>query len=154
MNFNMSKFKVNLPELLNILREAESVLKKEKPIFYIGETKKKRKVSKTLKKGKGKKRPNKANVTKKDPTEDKGQCSDDVVENSLGAHRELIEGIGSLLGWRKGVHQKKIETHWKIIGGSHKACREIGRCGGSSSGVRYRYVERIGKLARNTPGDR
>ncbi|RWW15042.1 hypothetical protein GW17_00021138 [Ensete ventricosum] len=132
MNFNMSKFKVNLPELLNILREAESVLKKEKPIFYIGETKKKRKCQ----------------------VQASGRGSDDVVENSLGAHRELIEGIGSLLGWRKGVHQKKIETHWKIIGGSHKACREIGRCGGSSPGVRYRYAERIGKLARNTPGDR
>ncbi|KAJ8498092.1 hypothetical protein OPV22_008644 [Ensete ventricosum] len=53
INFNMSKFKVTLPELLNMLREAESVIKKEKPVLYIGETKKKRKASKTLKKGQG-----------------------------------------------------------------------------------------------------
>ncbi|KAJ8466414.1 hypothetical protein OPV22_028966 [Ensete ventricosum] len=56
MNFNMSKFKVTLPELLNMLREAESAIK-EKPVLYIGETKKKRKANKTLKKGKGKERP-------------------------------------------------------------------------------------------------
>ncbi|KAJ8499554.1 hypothetical protein OPV22_010106 [Ensete ventricosum] len=38
-----------------MLREAESVIKKEKLVLYIGETKKKRKASKTLKKGKAKK---------------------------------------------------------------------------------------------------
>ncbi|RWV83112.1 hypothetical protein GW17_00055325 [Ensete ventricosum] len=32
--------------------------------------------------------------------------------------RKLAEGIGSLPGWRKGVRQKKTETHRKIIGGS------------------------------------
>ncbi|RRT66973.1 hypothetical protein B296_00034877 [Ensete ventricosum] len=52
MNFNMSKFEVTLPELLNILREAESVIKKS--VLYIGETNKKRKTNKTLKKDKGK----------------------------------------------------------------------------------------------------
>ncbi|RWV85890.1 hypothetical protein GW17_00052276 [Ensete ventricosum] len=49
----------------------------------------------------------------------------DAVGNSLGVCRELDEGIGSLPRWRKGVRQKKIETHWKIIGGSRKACREL-----------------------------
>ncbi|RZS26519.1 hypothetical protein BHM03_00059869 [Ensete ventricosum] len=56
MNFNMSKFEVTLLELLNMLREAESAIKKEKSVLYIGETKKKMKANKTLKKGKGKER--------------------------------------------------------------------------------------------------
>ncbi|RRT38855.1 hypothetical protein B296_00053894 [Ensete ventricosum] len=42
INFNLNKFEVTLPELLNMLREAESVIKKEKPILYISETKKKK----------------------------------------------------------------------------------------------------------------
>ncbi|RWW37401.1 hypothetical protein BHE74_00057486, partial [Ensete ventricosum] len=46
--------------------------------------------------------------------------------NSPGVCRKLTEGIRSLLGWRKGVRQKKTETRWKIIGGSRKACRESG----------------------------
>ncbi|RWV95774.1 hypothetical protein GW17_00041568 [Ensete ventricosum] len=70
-----------------------------------------------------------------------------LVENSPGVRRELAEGIESLLGWRKGVHQKKIETRWKIIGGLHDA-----------EGARWefarRFVEGIGKLTRNTLGDR
>ncbi|KAJ8512155.1 hypothetical protein OPV22_002589 [Ensete ventricosum] len=57
MNFNMSKFEMTLPKLLNMLREAESANKKEKSVLYIGDTKKKRKASKTHKKGKGKERP-------------------------------------------------------------------------------------------------
>ncbi|RZS28576.1 hypothetical protein BHM03_00062187 [Ensete ventricosum] len=61
------------------------------------------------------------------------------------------ECVGSLLGWRKGVRQKKIETHWKIIGGSRKACRE--RCSGISSKFTRRFAEGIGKLIGNTPGD-
>ncbi|RRT54557.1 hypothetical protein B296_00004056 [Ensete ventricosum] len=44
----------------------------------------------------------------------------DAVENSLGVRWELVEGIGSLLGWHKGVHKKKIETHRKIIGVAKK----------------------------------
>ncbi|RZR82553.1 hypothetical protein BHM03_00009002 [Ensete ventricosum] len=54
-----AKFEVTLPELLNMLREAESAIKKEKPVLYTGETKKKRKASKTLKNGKGKERQGK-----------------------------------------------------------------------------------------------
>ncbi|KAJ8478061.1 hypothetical protein OPV22_021788 [Ensete ventricosum] len=54
MNLNMSKFEVTLPEILNMLREAESTIKKEKLVLYIGETNKKRKANKTLKKRKGK----------------------------------------------------------------------------------------------------
>ncbi|RWV92401.1 hypothetical protein GW17_00045231, partial [Ensete ventricosum] len=51
--------------------------------------------------------------------------------NSPEVHRELVESIGSLLGWRKGVrrkkietHRKKTETHRKIVGSSRKAYRE------------------------------
>ncbi|RWW45034.1 hypothetical protein BHE74_00049159, partial [Ensete ventricosum] len=47
----------------------------------------------------------------------------DMVGNKPGVHRELIEGIASLLGWPKRVRQKKTETHRKIIGGSQKAYR-------------------------------
>ncbi|RRT66213.1 hypothetical protein B296_00039710, partial [Ensete ventricosum] len=48
--------------------------------------------------------------------------------------QELAEGIGSLLGWRKGVRQKKIETHQKIIGGSRKAFRDVGQERGRRGG--------------------
>ncbi|RZS06504.1 hypothetical protein BHM03_00037161 [Ensete ventricosum] len=44
-----------------------------------------------------------------------GQGQVNTVGNSPGVHRELTEGIGSLLGWRKGVRQKKTETRQKII---------------------------------------
>ena len=74
MNFNMNKLEVTLLELLNMLREAESTIKKEKPVLYTGETRKKRKAERSLKKGKGKGRPGKAKVAKKDPAKDKGQC--------------------------------------------------------------------------------
>ncbi|RWV88981.1 hypothetical protein GW17_00048895 [Ensete ventricosum] len=65
----------------------------------------------------------------------------DAVGSSPGVHRELTEGIGSLPGWRKGVHQKKIEIRRKIVEGSRNDCRE-------------RSVEGIGKLVGNTSGDR
>ncbi|RRT61718.1 hypothetical protein B296_00020000 [Ensete ventricosum] len=74
MNFNMSKFEVTLLELLNMLKEAKSVIKKEKPVLYIGETKKKRKTNKTLKKGKGNEKLGRTKVAKKDLTKDKGRC--------------------------------------------------------------------------------
>ncbi|RWV94904.1 hypothetical protein GW17_00042512 [Ensete ventricosum] len=64
----------------------------------------------------------------------------DAVGNLPRVRRELAEGIGSLLGWCKGVHQKKIETHRKIIGGSRKAYRE-------------RFTEGIEKLTGNLSGD-
>ncbi|RZR71835.1 hypothetical protein BHM03_00007749 [Ensete ventricosum] len=66
-------------------------------------------------------------------------------------YRELTEGIGSLLGWRKGVHQKKIETRRKIVKGSRKACQE--RCNGIKSKFARRFAEGIGKLTGNTSGD-
>ncbi|RZS19314.1 hypothetical protein BHM03_00051692 [Ensete ventricosum] len=72
MNFSISKLEVTLHKLLNMLTKAESTIKKEKPILYIGETKKKRKADKSLKKGKGKGKLGKAKVAKKDPVEDKG----------------------------------------------------------------------------------
>ena len=55
-----------------MLREAESTIKKEKPILYVSETKKKRKIEKSLKKGMGKCKSGKAKVRKKDPVKDKG----------------------------------------------------------------------------------
>ncbi|RWW43427.1 hypothetical protein BHE74_00050913 [Ensete ventricosum] len=64
----------------------------------------------------------------------------DAVGNSLGVHRELVEGIGSLSGWHKRVHQKKTETRLKIIWDSRKACRE-------------RFTQGSGKLAGNMSGD-
>lgn len=57
-----------------MLREAESTIKKVKSVLYTSETKKKRKVEKSLKNDKGKGRPGKANFTKKDPAKNKGQC--------------------------------------------------------------------------------
>ena len=71
MNFNMNKLEVTLPELLKMLRKAESTIKKEKPVLYTGESKKKRKAERSLKKGKGKGRSSKAKVAKKDPAKDK-----------------------------------------------------------------------------------
>ncbi|URE11047.1 hypothetical protein MUK42_18867 [Musa troglodytarum] len=65
---------VTLLELLNMLREVESAIKKEKPVLYADETRKKRKTEKSLKKGKGKGKMGKAKVVKKDRTKDKGQC--------------------------------------------------------------------------------
>ncbi|RZS20740.1 hypothetical protein BHM03_00053303 [Ensete ventricosum] len=65
----------------------------------------------------------------------------DAVGNSPGVRRELVEDIGSLPGWRKGVRQKKTKTRRKIVRGSRKTCRE-------------RFAEGIGKLAVNTSGDR
>ncbi|RZR78782.1 hypothetical protein BHM03_00004292 [Ensete ventricosum] len=56
-----------------------------------------------------------------------GRSEDDVVGNSPRVRRELAEGIESMSGWHKGVHRKKIETHWKIVGGSRKAFQELRR---------------------------
>ncbi|RZS00933.1 hypothetical protein BHM03_00030715, partial [Ensete ventricosum] len=47
----------------------------------------------------------------------------DTVGNSPGVRRELVEGFGSLPGWRKGVRQKKTVTRQKIVKGRRKACR-------------------------------
>ena len=74
MNFNMNKLKVTLPELLNMLRETESNIKKEKLLLYAGETRKKWKPKKSLMKGKGKGRLGKIKVAKMDPVKEKGQC--------------------------------------------------------------------------------
>ncbi|RWV86516.1 hypothetical protein GW17_00051586 [Ensete ventricosum] len=65
-----------------------------------------------------------------------------MVGNSLGVCLELAKGIRSLPGWRKGVHQKKIETSqdWTM----RRELREFAR----------RFGKGIGKLAKNMPGDR
>ncbi|RRT77382.1 hypothetical protein B296_00013503 [Ensete ventricosum] len=39
----------------------------------------------------------------------------DRGSSSREMRRELAEGIGSLLGWRKGVCRKKVETRRKIV---------------------------------------
>ncbi|RWW37318.1 hypothetical protein BHE74_00057589, partial [Ensete ventricosum] len=49
-----------------------------------------------------------------------GRSEDDAVGNSCGVRRELAEGIGSLVGWRKGVRRK-------IVRDNQKTCRELGR---------------------------
>ncbi|RRT31434.1 hypothetical protein B296_00055402, partial [Ensete ventricosum] len=60
---------------------------------------------------------------------------------------------------RKGVHQKKTETHRKIVGGSRKAYRDLGielsldDEVGSRRELARRFAEGIGKLAKNTKGD-
>ncbi|RWV76989.1 hypothetical protein GW17_00062247, partial [Ensete ventricosum] len=72
-----------------------------------------------------------------------------VVGNSSGVRRELVQGIGSLPGWRKGVRQKKTETHQKIVGDSRKAYQE--RCSGISLKFIKRFAEGIRKLAGRYP---
>ena len=64
---------MTLLELLNMLREAMSIIKKEKSILYASEIRKRRKIEKSLKKAKGKSKPGKAKVAK-DLEKDKGQC--------------------------------------------------------------------------------
>ena len=71
MNFNMNKLEVTLPKLLNMLRETESTINKEKLVLYIGETKRKRKIEKSLKKSKGKGKRGKEKIPKNDPAKDK-----------------------------------------------------------------------------------
>ncbi|RRT48951.1 hypothetical protein B296_00014907 [Ensete ventricosum] len=70
----------------------------------------------------------------------------DAVGSSSGVRRELAESIRSLPGWRKGVRQKKTETHQKIIEGSRKACWDsLGdslKGSGSSLGTRRKITGR------------
>ncbi|RRT69167.1 hypothetical protein B296_00035225 [Ensete ventricosum] len=94
----------------------------------------------------------------------------DAVGNSPGVRRELAKGIRSLLGWHKGVCQKKTETRRKIIGGltvtgamklqpddeprlSLSIGPGFGRCSGISSEFARRFAEGSEKLAGSTPGD-
>ncbi|RWW37145.1 hypothetical protein BHE74_00057779 [Ensete ventricosum] len=55
-----------------MLRKVKSSIKKEKPVFHIGETRMEMKAKESLKYGKGKGKSDKAKVNKKDPTKDKG----------------------------------------------------------------------------------
>ncbi|RWW75101.1 hypothetical protein BHE74_00016891 [Ensete ventricosum] len=83
----------------------------------------------------------------------------DAVGNSPGVRRKLVEGIESLPGWHKGVRQKKIETHRKIIEGSRKAYQDLGIGPGSDDAMgsrrkfARRFVEGIEKLTANAKGD-
>ncbi|RWV89975.1 hypothetical protein GW17_00047856 [Ensete ventricosum] len=69
----------------------------------------------------------------------------DAFGNSPGVCRKLAKGIRSLPGWRKGVRQKKTETHRNR--GSDDAM-------GSRRKFARRFIEGIGKLAGNMKGDR
>ncbi|RRT60903.1 hypothetical protein B296_00012631 [Ensete ventricosum] len=72
----------------------------------------------------------------------------------------LAKGIGSLLGWRRGVRPTKTETRRKIIGGSRKAYRDLGIRPSLDDEVRShrefarRFAEGIEKLIGNMKGDR
>ncbi|RRT48185.1 hypothetical protein B296_00031749 [Ensete ventricosum] len=77
----------------------------------------------------------------------------DTFENLSGVCWKLVEGIGSLLGWRKGVRQKKTETRRKIIGDSQKACRDLDNVMGSCRKFARRFAKGIGKLVGNAKGD-
>ncbi|RWV86990.1 hypothetical protein GW17_00051062 [Ensete ventricosum] len=50
----------------------------------------------------------------------------DVIGNSPGVHRELTEGIGSLLGWRKGVRRRPRLTG-RLLGVIEKLVGKTGR---------------------------
>ncbi|RRT31845.1 hypothetical protein B296_00057446, partial [Ensete ventricosum] len=92
-----------------------------------------------------------------------GQDSDDVITNSPEVHWKLTQGIGSLLGWHKGIRYKKIETRRKIIG---VAKTLAGSWEGHDVDVyrakdwtmqrefARRFAEGIEKLTRNMSGDR
>ncbi|RRT51231.1 hypothetical protein B296_00003604 [Ensete ventricosum] len=68
----------------------------------------------------------------------------------LGTH---LECIGSLLGWHKGVRWKKTETHRKIIGGSRKAYRELGRFG-HEVGARRKFARTSPMVSGRSLGTR
>ena len=72
----MNKIDVILSNLLNMLKNVESMMKKEKPVLLVVENNKKRKANRSFKKGQGKsKRTKKVKVAKKkEPIKDKGQC--------------------------------------------------------------------------------
>ena len=52
INFNMNKIDVTLSKLLNMLKNVEGTMKKERPVLFVAENNKKRK--KSFKKGQGK----------------------------------------------------------------------------------------------------
>ncbi|RWW57113.1 hypothetical protein BHE74_00036120 [Ensete ventricosum] len=64
----------------------------------------------------------------------------DAFGNSPGVCWKLVEGIRSLLGWRKRVRQKKTETRRKIIGG----CQSMRDRRKSQAGIRINPVGRRG----------
>ncbi|RRT31253.1 hypothetical protein B296_00054218 [Ensete ventricosum] len=83
----------------------------------------------------------------------------DTFGNSPGVCRKLVEGIGSLPRWRKGVRQKKIETRRKIVGVRTMqwdlvkiSLRDSLKESGSSLGTRREITEKkIGGLAARLP---
>ncbi|RWW66068.1 hypothetical protein BHE74_00026583 [Ensete ventricosum] len=83
----------------------------------------------------------------------------DAFGNSLGVCRKLAEGIRSLLGWRKGVRQKKTETHRKIVGDDGpRYSLGIGPSSDDAVGSYRKFVRRfaegIRKHTGNAKGDR
>ncbi|RRT39597.1 hypothetical protein B296_00020539 [Ensete ventricosum] len=95
-----------------------------------------------------------------------GRGSDDAVGNSPGVRQELIEGIGSLLGWCKEVRWKKAETRQKIVECIQKGLSGVlGQGLDDTVGARREFTRTLPKvsgrslgtrreIARNTPGDR
>ncbi|RRT33369.1 hypothetical protein B296_00035127 [Ensete ventricosum] len=95
IDLNMNKFEVTQPELLNMLTEAESTIKKEKSVLYIGETNRKRNASKTLKKGKGKERPGKTKVAKKDRVRQRlPRNTRQRIKDSASTTAKMVNGRG------------------------------------------------------------
>ncbi|RRT55848.1 hypothetical protein B296_00035551 [Ensete ventricosum] len=82
----------------------------------------------------------------------------DAVRNSLGVRRELAKSIRSLLGWRKGVRQKKTKTRRKIVeDNGSRSSLGIGPSLDDAVGPRRefarRFVEGIEKLTGSTSKD-
>ncbi|RWW36734.1 hypothetical protein BHE74_00058223 [Ensete ventricosum] len=80
-----------------------------------------------------------------------GRSEDDAVGNSSGVRRGLAESIGSLPGWRKGVHQKKTETRRKIIGGLDDAMGARGEFARTSPKVLGRSLGTRREIAGGGP---
>ncbi|RRT34038.1 hypothetical protein B296_00037352 [Ensete ventricosum] len=59
-------------------------------------------------------------------TWDDSSSSNDAVRNSPGVRRELAEGIGSLLGWHKGVRRKKTKTYRRLLRVAEKLVGRLG----------------------------
>ncbi|RWV82218.1 hypothetical protein GW17_00056299 [Ensete ventricosum] len=84
-----------------------------------------------------------------------------MVLPSLG----LTEGIGSLLGWRKGVTRRRPRLAGRLSGVAEKLAGNngprsslsigpgFGRCGGFRWEFAKKFTERIEKLAGNMLGD-
>ncbi|RZR75082.1 hypothetical protein BHM03_00049061 [Ensete ventricosum] len=67
--------------------------------------------------------------------------------------RTRQECVRSLLGWRNGVHQKKIETYRKIVGGLDDAVGARRAFARTSPKVSGRLLGTRQEIARGRPRD-